>query len=197
MTMRRAKTTFALVLATACAVALPNESVAWALAATLIAATLVLRARLRSRPADAGLTFDSYEEYRELRREYRDCVAVPGVYVMYNEDRRLPYVGQSVNMDRRVTDHFRGRDRTGGGREAYLDHHAGDAFKIMFMDLESSPFADLNEMEAYYIARFDSVENGYNRTRGNARERRPETRSRRARASARDAAYWRRVANGR
>ena len=197
MTMRHAKTMLAAAFAIAVAVMLPNAYIVWALIITLLLAALVLRARLRSRPADAGLTFDSYEEYRELRGEYRDCVAVPGVYVMYNEDRRLPYVGQSVNMDRRVTDHFRGRDRTGGGREAYLDHHAGDAFKIMFMDLESSPFADLNEMEAYYIARFDSVENGYNRTRGNARERRPETRPRRARASARDAAYWRHVANGR
>lgn len=177
--MARVETVVAAMGAAWLAWVLPGANVSLALVGSVVLMGVVVRARRRALPGDDGLSFDTYEEFRERRHEFDDEVSVPGVYVMRNEATGRAYVGQSVNMARRVTEHFRGRDRTGGGRQAYVDHLRGDPFSVTFLELASSGFADLNEMEAFYIDRFDAVENGYNMTRGNASERGRRGRTRR------------------
>lgn len=51
-------------------------------------------------PADVGTV--TIENYNFLRKE-------SGIYKIYNKDNKLMYIGQSKNLKRRISEHFRGK----------------------------------------------------------------------------------------
>jgi len=87
----------------------------------------------------------------------------PGIYVLYNKDKDKYYVGQTKRLSFRINQHFTGH----GNGDVYADYKYGDTFLIFWKLLKSSGFANLNDMERYYIEKFGACRTGYNRTAGN------------------------------
>ena len=93
---------------------------------------------------------------------------VKGVYKITNKRTGEIYVGQSYNVHAREGKHYKeltqGTHHNKGLQE---DFDAGD--KFIFEVLEKMPNAtreELEEREIYYIEKFNSYNEGYNRTRG-------------------------------
>lgn len=86
-----------------------------------------------------------------------------GVYVIHNTTRDLYYVGQSVRVVGRVTQHLTGH----GNGDVYADLKYGDAFEISVVSLTQSGYESLDALERDAIDAFDAYGRGYNRTRGN------------------------------
>ena len=86
-----------------------------------------------------------------------------GVYVIHNTTRNLYYVGQSVRVVGRVTQHLTGH----GNGDVYADLKYGDAFEISVVSLTQSGYESLDALERDAIDAFDAYGRGYNRTRGN------------------------------
>lgn len=87
----------------------------------------------------------------------------PGVYVLYNYTRDLPYVGQGARLLERVNKHFTGY----GNGDVYADFKYGDSFTIKTISLFESGYVSLNELERHMIHLYDAYNRGYNKTRGN------------------------------
>lgn len=94
-------------------------------------------------------------------REYRNGFA--GVYIIYNETKDLFYVGQAQDVYQRCNNHFTGK----GNGDIYADYKYGDDFSIEFIPLIGSGFNNLDELETFYIERYDAIDNGYNKKKGN------------------------------
>ncbi len=88
---------------------------------------------------------------------------VEGVYIIHNHTEGKYYVGQAQHMISRVNNHFTGK---GNGR-IYADYDHGDRFTVRFVALKGSGFKNLNDLERYFIEKYDALEAGYNRTKGN------------------------------
>lgn len=86
-----------------------------------------------------------------------------GVYVLRNKLTNRCYVGQATSLKTRVKQHFSGR----GCADVYVDWRNGAPFEITLHSLEKSYFKSLNEMERYYITKFNAYNGGYNKTHGN------------------------------
>lgn len=102
--------------------------------------------------------FDSYFEFDCFRKTH---ITFEGVYVLHNIDTEQNYVGQSVDVFKRVSSHFMGR----GNGDVYADYKYGNQFKITLFPLQS-PFNSLNSMERTMIRYYDA-NYGYNKTKGN------------------------------
>ncbi|XME04500.1 GIY-YIG nuclease family protein (plasmid) [Lachnospiraceae bacterium C1.1] len=87
-----------------------------------------------------------------------------GVYVIYNLDKDLYYVGQAKRMLFRVNQHFTGH----GNGDVYSDYKYGDRFIIKLILLSESGYDDIDKLEKDMIYRYDSYNTGYNRTSGNS-----------------------------
>ena len=90
-----------------------------------------------------------------------------GVYIIYDVDMNCYYVGQSINVIKRLRGHFNGQASKGGADDLNEALISGHNMEIALLRLQNSSFRDLDDMEAYFIDYFDSYYNGYNRTRGN------------------------------
>ena len=97
---------------------------------------------------------------RKLKSSRQD---VEGVYIIHNHTEGMYYVGQAQHMISRANSHFTGK---GNGR-IYADFDHGDRFTIRFVMLKGSGFKNLNDLERYFIDKYDALEAGYNRTKGN------------------------------
>lgn len=86
-----------------------------------------------------------------------------GVYILYNNTKNMYYVGQSVNVFKRVSNHLTGY----GNGNVYADFKYGDDFTIKMIALENSGFNTLNELERNTIMTYNAYSKGYNKTRGN------------------------------
>lgn len=86
-----------------------------------------------------------------------------GVYIIYNQTKDKYYVGQSINVLKRVNNHFTGH----GNGDVYADYQYGDSFTIKMIDLNKSGYSTLNELERNTIMAYDAFSKGYNKTRGN------------------------------
>lgn len=86
-----------------------------------------------------------------------------GVYILYNETKKMYYVGQATKILDRVNAHFTGK----GNGDVYADYKYGDSFKIRMIALEKSGFCSLNELERHTISKYNAFARGYNKTRGN------------------------------
>lgn len=87
-----------------------------------------------------------------------------GIYVFTNMDNKKTYVGQSVNVLRRVKQHLTGR----GSEDLYYDLERENKFTIRFVTLKESRFSSLNALEKHYIHKHNSYYGGYNKTQGNS-----------------------------
>ncbi|MCM2138914.1 GIY-YIG nuclease family protein [Vagococcus fluvialis] len=119
-----------------------------------------------------GTRFIDAYDFLDLRTEkvrksgrsyYSTLLTYPGIYVIYNFDKELYYVGQSKDVFKRLSNHLEGS----GNGDVYADFKYGDNFKVLTVPLENSGFKDLNELERNFIEYYDAYENGYNKTRGN------------------------------
>ena len=100
------------------------------------------------------------EEFFEFKKSNKDF---SGVYIIYNKNKDIYYIGQAKQILYRVNKHFLGR----GNGDVYSDYKYGDKFTIKLLDLDTSGYNSLNELEKDAILTFDSFDNGYNKTRGN------------------------------
>lgn len=103
------------------------------------------------------LSTDEFWNFKKVNKEFS------GVYVIYNKNKGIYYIGQAKQILYRVNKHFLGR----GNGDVYSDYKYGDEFTIKLLDLDTSGYDSLNELEKDTILTFDSFNNGYNKTRGN------------------------------
>lgn len=109
----------------------------------------------------------SVQEFRRKTKKGYTKYDFNGVYVIHDLDFDMYYVGQSVNVIKRLRGHFNGQSSKGGAddlNEALINGHN---MEIALLRLKKSSFRDLDDMEAYFIDYFDAYHHGYNRTRGN------------------------------
>ena len=86
-----------------------------------------------------------------------------GIYVIHNATKDMNYVGQSVRVVGRVTQHFTGH----GNGDVYADYKYGDDFTINVVSLYESGDESLDALERDAIRAYAAYDCGYNRTRGN------------------------------
>ena len=102
------------------------------------------------------------EQFFKLRKTIDGDIV--GVYVLYNKKRKMYYVGQATRLFFRVNQHFTGH----GNGDVYGDYKRGkDHFTIKLIPLVNSGYYDLDALEKDMIKKYDSYNNGYNKTRGN------------------------------
>lgn len=92
------------------------------------------------------------------------CRNVTGVYILHNETQDRYYVGQSVKVFNRLTQHFSGKN---GNMDVLMDYLRGDHWNIQIIRLRDTTYDNLDDLERYAIALYDAFESGYNATRGN------------------------------
>lgn len=88
-----------------------------------------------------------------------------GIYIINNKINNKVYIGQSVDIDKRIKKHFNSLENG-----AHYNEHLQNAFNKYGRDnflvdvLEECPIEKLNEREKYYIQLYDSAsrDKGYN-----------------------------------
>ena len=83
-----------------------------------------------------------------------------GIYKITNKINGKSYIGQSNNIQRRFSEH-----RTKGKESRILVDIAIQKYgmdNFLFEIIEECPIDQLNERESYWIAQFNTVNNGYN-----------------------------------
>lgn len=95
--------------------------------------------------------------------EQKGCTYT-GVYVLYNNNKKMYYVGQAKNVAKRIDQHRTGH---GGNPDVYFDIRSGDTFFIRTMSLSESAFDNLDDFEKKMISYYDAYRTGYNKTSGN------------------------------
>lgn len=80
-----------------------------------------------------------------------------GIYKITNKENGKVYIGQSNNVERRISEHQKARTMT---IDAYINVLGVDKFD--FEILEECPEEELDNKEQQYIAEYDSCKNGYN-----------------------------------
>lgn len=109
----------------------------------------------------------SVQEFRRKTKKGYRQYDFEGVYIIHDLDYGVYYVGQSINVIKRLRGHFNGQASKGGADDLNEALISGHNMEVALLRLQNSSFRDLNDMEAYFIDYFDSYYNGYNRTRGN------------------------------
>lgn len=104
------------------------------------------------------------EQFLDLKRTVEGDVV--GVYVIYNIDRKMYYVGQAKRLYFRVWQHFTGH----GNGDVYADYKYGNRFVIRFVSLNESGYNDLDLLERDMIQHYNAFTTGYNKTVGNGRK---------------------------
>lgn len=125
---------------------------------TLIRMEYERNERVKKQILDEGISFDDFKYLRE--KTNGDFV---GVYILYNVDKEMYYVGQATRTFFRVNQHFTGK----GNGDVYADYKYGDEFKILVIKLTESGYDDLDELEKDMIEKYHAYTNGYNKTKGN------------------------------
>lgn len=104
----------------------------------------------------------SPEQFFKLRKTINGDMV--GVYVLYNHNRKMYYVGQATRLFFRVNQHFTGH----GNGDVYGDYKRGkDKFTIKLIPLVNSGYYDLDKLEKDMITKYDAYNSGYNKTQGN------------------------------
>lgn len=106
------------------------------------------------------------KQFLSLRQSYRGQMwnlDFAGVYVIYNTDKKMYYVGQSIHVPSRVNAHFTGK----GNGDVYADYKYGDRFELRMVKLKGSGYDKLDDLERELIEMYHCCERGYNRKKGN------------------------------
>lgn len=86
-----------------------------------------------------------------------------GIYLIRNKINGKVYIGQSINIERRIGDHFSRRSGTDLHKD--IQQYGKDNFEIEV--LEECKVEDLNKRERFYIEKYESFgEKGYNLNTG-------------------------------
>ena len=88
-----------------------------------------------------------------------------GVYILHNVTKDMYYVGQSIRVLSRATQHFTGH----GNGDVYADFKYGDEFTVSPIPMQGSGYQSLNDLERDAIAAYNAQTKGYNMTQGNMR----------------------------
>ena len=94
---------------------------------------------------------------------------VCGIYKITNMKNDMVYIGQGVDIYKRLMQHCKnglGID-TPQGNKLYAAMLEDGLENFTFELLEECPREELNRKEAYYISLYNSVQYGYNSTKGN------------------------------
>ena len=95
----------------------------------------------------------------------RDCV---GIYKITNDETKEAYIGRSVSVRKRLTDHI----KSALGIDTIADQHVHQVMRekgiwnFTFELIEECPREKLNEREKYYIEFFHTDQYGYNQKAG-------------------------------
>lgn len=94
---------------------------------------------------------------------------VCGIYKITNMKDDKVYIGQAVNIYKRLVEHCKGGlgIDTPPGNKLYAAMLEDGLENFTFQLLEECPREELNRKEAYYISLYNSVQYGYNSTKGN------------------------------
>lgn len=129
-----------------------------------IAYLAVSRPRRRIRRLVTGSRKLTPQQFFQVRRPHGTLAPdFPGIYLIYNADRRRYYVGQAHQVLSRVNQHFTGR----GNGDVYADYVAGDTFTIQLLALRGSGYHNLDDFERDAIETTHAYTEGYNKTAGN------------------------------
>ena len=85
-----------------------------------------------------------------------------GIYKIENKINGKIYIGQSNNLERRKTEHFNGSTKQEIDRAIVEEGKENFTFTVIEYCKES----ELDALEQYWIAYYDSYYNGYNHTKG-------------------------------
>lgn len=85
-----------------------------------------------------------------------------GIYKITNKINNKTYIGQSIELERRLTSHLRGWEDSVIDNAIKKEGINNFTFEI----IEECPLEQLNEREIYWIQYYDSYLNGYNQTPG-------------------------------
>lgn len=86
-----------------------------------------------------------------------------GCYIIHNLRDGKYYIGQATHVPQRVNAHFTGK----GNGDVYADYRYGHPFEIQLIDITTTTYRRLDDMERELIDAYDAHERGYNRKRGN------------------------------
>lgn len=133
--------------------------------------TIKLKGYISQIPAKRRTLTDNQSPTGKIFRRHTDLIkwsrnfdGISGIYIIWNEDYQV-YIGQSSDIGNRWRQHFYhliNRTHHNGS----LQHdwtHCGDKY-FRFDLLEELPFEELDDMEAYYVTKFNSYVAGYNET---------------------------------
>lgn len=109
--------------------------------------------------------FEASRKNKKNLHAYDGDFTFSGIYVLHNLTRDKHYVGQSINVMKRVNTHFTGRH--GGNKSVYADFKHGDKWNIRLIDMKFTNYSNLNDLEKYAIQLYKGYDKGYNKTRGN------------------------------
>ncbi len=101
------------------------------------------------------------EEFFKMKELQKGDIV--GAYIIYNETKDMPYVGQATRLFFRVNQHFTGH----GNGDVYADYKYGDDFSVKLIPLVDSGYKDLDLLEKNLIEHFGANKKGYNKTAGN------------------------------
>ena len=90
-----------------------------------------------------------------------------GVYIIKNNENNKCYVGQSKNVIKRLKQHFKGTVPKNFifAEDYYLSKDKENLFSVKIIKLQTKD--ELDDTERKLIEKYDSFENGYNKTNGN------------------------------
>lgn len=85
-----------------------------------------------------------------------------GIYKITNLINNQSYIGQSINIEQRIKQHFRNKDKT--AIDNAIQKYGKENFQWEIV--EECSLKELNEREQYWILYYDTYRHGYNQTWG-------------------------------
>lgn len=86
-----------------------------------------------------------------------------GIYALFCNKTNKYYIGKSINMQKRKSQHFQALNRNcHNNKQLQLDYNKYGEDSFSFLELTTCPEDMLNHMENYWIKKYDSISNGYN-----------------------------------
>lgn len=121
-----------------------------------------IKSRHKIKPIKNYNSLTPEQFFRLKKKQTGDMV---GVYILYNHNKKIYYVGQATRLFFRVNQHFTGH----GNGDVYADYKRGKhKFTIKLLPLTTSGYYDLDKLEKDMISKYNSYYKGYNKTRGNS-----------------------------
>ena len=108
-------------------------------------------------------------ERRKRKAEHRPRVYKTynhnSIYMIKNNVSNKPYIGRSVNPERRISAHFQALRRGEGYKDMQkdFDNYGEESFEAKILETHSTDEHDPREREDHYIKKYNSIKEGYNK----------------------------------